>query len=89
MNQREWSHSKGPALDSFIKYAKDLDLNIAQFQADINDLRRMETISIDLEDGKRLGVNGTPTIFINGKKLEHLNPNSFKEMIEEELKKSN
>ncbi|MDO9182479.1 MAG: thioredoxin domain-containing protein [Bacteriovorax sp.] len=87
LNQRTWSHSQGPATESFIKYAKDLDLNIPKFKADMDDLGRMETIAMDLEDGKRLGVNGTPTIFINGKKLENINPNLFKEKIEEEILK--
>ncbi|MBC7537556.1 MAG: thioredoxin domain-containing protein [Bacteriovorax sp.] len=89
LNQSEWSHSQVPAIENFIKYAKDLDLDVLKFQTDINDLKRMETISIDLEDGKKLGVNGTPTIFINGKKLENLHPNSFKEKIEEEISKTN
>jgi protein-disulfide isomerase len=52
----------------------------------MNDLKRMETISIDIEDGKKLEVNGTPTIFLNGKMLTKLNPTSFKTMIENELK---
>lgn len=87
LNQHEWSHKQTPSTEYFIKYAKDLDLDISKFQADMNDLKRMETIAIDLEDGKKLGVNGTPTIFINGKKLEKLDPNSFKDMIEIEMKK--
>ena len=52
----------------------------------MNDLKRMETISIDIEDGKKLEVTGTPTIFLNGKMLTKLNPTSFKKMIENELK---
>lgn len=88
LNQHEWSHKKDPATEYLIKYAKDLNLDISKFLADMNDIKRMETISLDLEDGKKLDVQGTPTIFMNGKKIESLNPNSLKEMIENELAKS-
>lgn len=87
LNQHEWSHKKYPATDVFLKYAQDLSLDLPKFRADMEDLKRMETISIDMEDGPKLGVNGTPTIFINGKKLETINPKDFKEMVEAELKK--
>jgi protein-disulfide isomerase len=87
LNQHEWSHKKEPATEYFIKYAKDLDLDISRFKNDMEDPKRMETINIDIEDGKILGVNGTPTIFINGKMLEKINPTYFNERIEEELRK--
>ena len=31
-----------------------------------------QLIMEDAEDGKNLGVNGTPTFFVNGSKLEEL-----------------
>lgn len=86
-SQHEWSHLKFPAKDYFVKYAKELGLNVEKFVTDMEDLRRMETISIDLSDGSKLGVNGTPTIFINGKKLGKIDPGYFNEAIKEELKK--
>lgn len=86
LNQHEWGHKQEPSTSYFLKYAEDLSLDIAKFTSDLNDLRRMETINIDLEDGKKLGVNGTPTIFINGRMLEKINPTYFNERIEEELK---
>lgn len=88
LNQNEWSHKKEPATSFFIKYAQDLSLDISKFKTDMEDLRRIETINMDIEDGKKLGVNGTPTFFINGKMLHNLNPNAFKEMVENELNKT-
>ncbi len=87
LNQHEWSHKKEPAILFFVKYAQDLNLNISKFKADIEDLRRMENINTDIEDGKKLGVNGTPTIFVNGKKLNNISPDSFLELVESELKR--
>jgi protein-disulfide isomerase len=89
LNQGEWSHSQMPATKFMMKYAEDLSLDIKKFNADMTDLKRMETIAIDLEDGPKLGVKGTPTIFVNGKKLERIHPTDFQEMVAGEVGKNN
>ncbi len=87
VNQHEWSHRQDVPMAAFEQYAKNLGLDMDKFRLDMNDMSIMTNISIDISDGKTLGVNGTPTIFINGKKLEKLHPTNFKEMVELELKK--
>jgi protein-disulfide isomerase len=46
-----------------------------------------ERIRQDYEEGIRVGVRGTPTIFINGKKLRHRGIKSMEAVIEKELHK--
>ncbi len=46
-----------------------------------------ERIRQDYEEGIRLGVRGTPTIFINGKKLRDRSMKSMEAVIEKELQK--
>ncbi|MCO6523508.1 MAG: thioredoxin domain-containing protein [Candidatus Schmidhempelia sp.] len=60
------------ALDDFslIEYAKTLGIEEEQFRKDYNDPSLMEKIQQDVESGLRSGVNGTPSIYINGKKYE-------------------
>ncbi len=87
LNQHEWSHKNESAIPYFIKYAQDLNLDISKFKSDMEDLKRMDTINLDIQDGKTLGVNGTPTIFVNGIKLQNISPTSFQELVETELKK--
>ena len=41
----------------------------------------------DYEDGIKLGVRGTPTLFINGKKLRDRSMRGMESIIEEELQK--
>ena len=41
----------------------------------------------DYEEGIRLGVRGTPTVFINGKKMKNRSMKNMEAVIEEELKK--
>ena len=46
-----------------------------------------ERIRQDYEEGIRLGVRGTPTVFINGKKLRDRSMKSMETDIETELQK--
>jgi len=87
VKQAEWSHKEMPATVYFEKYAKELNLDINKFKNDMDDLQRMVTINEDIEDGKKIGVNGTPTFFINGTKLTHFSPESFKISVKYELEK--
>lgn len=66
--QLEWS-DKGNAKEIFSTYAKDLQLNSDEFNKSLNSNKFEATINLDKEDGISLGVNSTPTIFINSKKL--------------------
>ena len=46
-----------------------------------------ERIRQDYEEGIRLGVRGTPTLFINGKKLRDRDMKSMEAVVEKELQK--
>ena len=52
-----------------IDFAKRLNLNIEQFKKDRNSSDVLSKIESDLESGQRSGVHGTPTFFINDKKI--------------------
>lgn len=86
--QTEWSIA-GNAKEIFIGYAKTLGLNVAQFEQDLSLKTIEEKIKTDFEEGSKLGVRGTPTFFLDGKKIE--NPRSyedFKLLIESSIKNS-
>ena len=42
-------------------------------------------INRDLREGSRIGVRGTPTFFVNGKRLEQRSPEAFSAAIDDEL----
>ena len=68
--------------------AVELGLDIAQFNNDMNAPEIRQMINKDMVDAQNAGVTGTPTIFINGKKLKNRSPEGFQEMIDKELKGS-
>ena len=68
--QSEWS-SAPQALELFKIYANTLDLNVAKFAKDIESKEIESKILAELREGTQLGVRGTPTFFVNGKKIEN------------------
>lgn len=87
VKQNEWSHNEFPATMHFTKYASELKLDVEKFRSDMNDLNRVAIINTDIEDGKTLGVTGTPTFFVNGEKLTNFSPEGLEEAIVNEINK--
>ena len=72
---------------SIDKIASNLGLNLEQFKKDINSPQLQKIVAGDVQDAGRLGVTGTPTIFINGRKLKQRSVEGFQAMIDDEIKK--
>ncbi|HEX8824528.1 MAG TPA: thioredoxin domain-containing protein [Archangium sp.] len=78
------------ALDrvSLDRYAEELKLDMGKFKAAMDSNKYDAQISADMAEATRVGVNGTPTFFINGRALVGAQPNdAYKRVIDEELKK--
>lgn len=88
-NQSEWSGN--PKSDEiFRSYAQDLGLNIEQFDSDSVSAQTKERVEHDLKSGNSLNIQGTPTFFLNGRKINTpRNLDSFRTVLDEEIKKSN
>ncbi|MGL1931777.1 MAG: thioredoxin domain-containing protein [Desulfotalea sp.] len=74
--------------DDAIKVAKDLDLDMDKFKNDMESTAVQEQLAKDMNEAVKAGVTGTPTVFINGRKLKQRNTQSFQIMIDAELKKA-
>lgn len=62
-------------LDPYLtKVAKDLNLDEKKFSADMKDGALQSLVQNDLSLGEQLGVNATPTFYLDGEKLENLSP---------------
>lgn len=84
-NQDSWGEADNPR-EIFLSYAEEIGLNIEQFDKDIEAEKSNVFINKQAEEGINLGINQTPTIFLNGKKIN--NPRTyeeFKQLIETEL----
>src|SRR3990167_2325581 len=64
-NQKEWSDSSN-AKEIFESYAQKLGLDVNKFKEDFD--KTKSVIEQDYADGNQVGVDSTPTFFINGEK---------------------
>jgi protein-disulfide isomerase len=67
-NQQLWSQTKDP-IPVFESYAKQLNLDSTKFKNDYKGRVANDRIQADIKEGTRLKVESTPTLFLNGKKL--------------------
>ncbi len=67
-NQAEWSESDNP-LTIFLSYAEKLQLDTDNFRNSLKSKKYSQKITQDKNDGLALGVNGTPTFFLNGRRV--------------------
>jgi len=71
------------------EYAKDVGLDAGTFEQCLASGKHRAEVQKDVDEGTRLGVNGTPAFFINGRMLSGAQPvAAFAKVIEEELSHS-
>lgn len=75
--QKEWGESQESKQDVFRGYAKEIGLDMAEFDAALADPEVAGRVQDDQRDGLGLGVQGTPTFFVDGEKIK--NPGSYEE----------
>ncbi len=67
-------------------YARDLGLDARRFAADLDGTRLDARVAEDLAQSKALGVRGTPTVFVNGRRIIGAQGRDvFTKVVEEEL----
>ncbi len=92
--QNGQSDGKGLETENLKKYADSLGLNSGtlglgknKFNQCLDNRETLAVVQKDMADGNAAGVNGTPTSFVNGKKIVGAQSfASFKQLIDAELK---
>jgi protein-disulfide isomerase len=69
MHDLLYDHQEELEENSFLDFAGELNLDLKKFSHDFESDDTSSKVEDDFESGVRSGVNGTPTFFINGKKL--------------------
>lgn len=84
--QNDWAQSTQP-MDMLITYAQELKLDVNKFKAEVEQNKYRDIIQADSNDGTALGINATPTFFINGEKVVGVPDKTFSDKIDAILKK--
>lgn len=87
---RDLLYKNAPAAgpEQLSNYASQLGMNLPEFNKCLDSGKFKAVVQRDENEGERLGVQGTPAFFINGRLLSGAQPESeFSRMIDEELNK--
>lgn len=80
-NQKSLSETK------FTEIARKTGLDLEKFNQDYRSSQVQQALERDLADAQLAGVRGTPTIFVNGRRLKERNAKSLLNLISQELHK--
>lgn len=83
--QAQWGEQQTPADDVFRQYAVDLGLDMEQYDSDYASKEVADRVQRDVDDGLALGVQGTPTFFLNGERFEPSSVQDFNTAIDAAL----
>lgn len=75
--QTSWGEQQTSQAPLFRSFAKDLDLNMREYDEAVANPEVAERVERDVQAGQQLGVQATPTFFINEEKIE---PQSFDDL---------
>lgn len=75
--QGGWGEKQEPADEVFRGFAGELGLDMAAFDKAYSDPATAARVQLDVADGRALGVQGTPTFFLNGERIQ---PHSYEDL---------
>ena len=86
--QNIWAKHNNEKPELLWSFLEKIDgLNISEIKNNMNNESISKIINIDRKDAQSLNVRGTPTIFVNGKKLDVLSYRKLIDLVESELYK--
>jgi len=72
-------------VDKLKQYATELGLDRARFDSSLDSGKFADKVQRDVLEGRKLGVNGTPTLYVNGKRVSDRSYEALKATIESSL----
>ncbi len=87
LHDKMFANAKSLDRASIEKFAEEAGVaDMEAFKAALDDKETEKAVRDDIASGRKMGVGGTPTAFINGRPLQGRSPEQIKEVIEEEKK---
>ena len=72
---------------TYMEIAKNLGLDLKQFSLDMMRPSIRNKIEEDIKDGKKAGISGTPSIFVDGRLVKKRDLGTISKLIDSELGK--
>ena len=81
-----FTHQTALEVENLKQYATQLGLDRKKFDFALDSGKFSERVKQDIADGDKIGVDSTPTVFINGKRAREKSREALKTAIEAALK---
>ena len=84
--QSQWGEKQVSQAPAFRGFAQQLGLDLTAYDKAVKDPATKARVELDRGDGQYLGVQGTPTFFLNGKQLNPTSLDDFRASIDDAVK---
>lgn len=81
MHDLIFAHQQSIKRPDLLEFATQLKLDMTRFQQDLDDPRLRASVEADKSEGASLGVTGTPTYIINGRRITGFSEVKIQEMM--------
>lgn len=88
MHDALFAMSSELTMEKILAAAKEIGLDMAKFNADLNSEVTKQRLVKDVTDARQAEVSGTPTLFVNGRRVNDRGPEALQKMIDEEVAKA-
>jgi protein-disulfide isomerase len=86
MHDKIFENSRQLSNDKYKELAKEIGLDVAKFEKDFNSPEVQKQVDEEMAVGRAADVTGTPTFFVNGKRVSNRSVEGFKDAINGVLK---
>ena len=86
MHDKIFANQRALQPENLKTYAQEIGLDMAKFEKDLASPEVQQQISEDMKAAREAEVRGTPSLFINGKRVVNRSVPGLKEMIDAALK---
>ena len=83
MHEILFKNQRALGADQLKEYAKQAGLDVPKWEKDMNSQEITDQINNDMKEAQAAEVRGTPTIFVNGKRVMNRSVEGFKQLIDE------
>lgn len=87
MHDKMFENQTGLSVSNLKNYAAEIGLEAESFNSCLDSAKMAGRVSSDASLGLRIGVNGTPTFYINGTRYQNMPIIQFRQAIDAELAK--
>lgn len=86
MHDKLFANQRALQAENLKQYAKEIGLNAAKFESDMASPDVQKQIDEDTKLAQQSQVSGTPTLFVNGKRVTNRTFDGLKQLVEDALK---